>query len=61
MTHILTFILNIINACFKAIGLILNIKEIDNKRLKHFASAGSFLIFIIINIAIPLINDQIIL
>ena len=59
MTLIITYFLNIIRIIFDTLALYLDIRDIDNKRLKNIAKAGTLLISIIIYVALPLTNIDI--
>lgn len=59
MTLIITYFLNIIRIILDTLALYLDIRDIDNKRLKNIAKAGTLLISIIIYVALPLTNIDI--
>ena len=59
MTLIITYFLNIIRIIFDTLAFYLDIRDIDNKRLKYLAKAGTLLISIIIYVALPLTNIDI--
>lgn len=59
MTLIITYFLNIIRIIFDTLAFYLDIRDIDNKRLKNIAKAGTLLISIIIYVALPLTNIDI--
>ena len=48
MTLIITYFLNIIRIIFDTLAFYLDIRDIDNKRLKYLAKVGTLLISIII-------------